>query len=126
MAYQHSKAHRVLAIAAILILLALPFGCMAGGAYTETYPRPFNASAWKAAANLNDESRCGMLADLRARVGVAGKTQAELSKLLGEPQPYAWEPASSYWPLCNSFTDVWILRVQWQSGRAKSVMVHDT
>jgi hypothetical protein len=114
-------------LVAALLVLAVPFGCMAGGPYTETFPRPFDSARWKAAdVSGGSEERCGMLADLRVRIGVSGKTQAELSQLLGEPETVPWEPKSSYWPLCNSFMDVWVLTVKWQEGRATAVTVHDT
>ncbi len=67
-----------------------------------------------------------MLADLHFRIGVSGRTQAELTQLLGEPETVPWEPQSSYWLLCNSYIDVWVLTVKWQEGRATAVTVHDT
>ncbi len=131
MSYQSSSASHLRSCAvmlvAALLVLAVPFGCMAGGPYTETFPRPFDSARWKAAdVSGGSEERCGMLADLRVRIGVSGKTQAELSQLLGEPETVPWEPKSSYWPLCNSFMDVWVLTVKWQEGRATAVTVHDT
>ena len=128
MRYETGKAPRLLAIATICALLVLPpVACVAGGAYVETFPRPFDSARWKAAIpHQGDEARCGMLADLKGRVGVVGRSRAELSQLLGEPEETAWDPQSSYWPLCDSFIDVWILRVEWQNGRAVSAMVHDT
>jgi hypothetical protein len=127
MAYEPSKASRVRSIAAICLLLALPVGCMTGGPYTETYPRLFNSTRWKTAdLNRGDEARCGMLADLKGRIGLVGKSRSELLQLLGQPEDHGREAHSSYWLLCNSFADVWVLRVQWQHDQVKSVVVHDT
>lgn len=131
MAYQSSRASHlrscVLMLVVVLLILAVPFACMSGGAYTETFPRPFDSERWKAAdVSGGSEARCAMLADLRVRIGVLGRTKADLSQLLGEPQDDPWEPQSSYWLLCNSLIDVWVLRVDWQDGRASAVIVHDT
>jgi hypothetical protein len=117
----------LLVFVAALLMFAVPFGCLAGGPYTETFPRLFDPARWKAAdVSGGSEERCGMLADLRGRIGVSGRTRAELSQLLGEPETVPWKPQSSYWPLCNSFIDVWVLTVEWQDDRATAVTVHDT
>jgi hypothetical protein len=128
MPYQEStKPPFLLFLSTALLLLLLPFACMAAGPYTETYPRPFNSEAWKAAYRVHgDESRCGMLLDLRSRIGLVGKTEAELSQLLGKPETYDRERNSSDWHLCDSFLDIRILQVKWKDGRAVSAFVYDS
>ena len=72
------------AIAIVGLLLAY----LAGGAYTETFPRPFKSESWIVASgnSFDDEPRCGMLADLTFRVGFKGKTREEVVALLSEPE----------------------------------------
>jgi hypothetical protein len=110
-------------------ILALPLAWLAGDPYTSTFPRAFDADAWKAAdpsAYPSDDTRCGMIADLRYRVGVEGKSRGELSELLGEPLSLPRDRSASYWLLCPSFLDVWVLKVRWQRGHAIQADVHDT
>lgn len=54
----------------LLLLMALPVAYFAGGAYTETFPRPFHSEIWIAATgnDIDDNRRCAMLTDLRIRV----------------------------------------------------------
>lgn len=112
----------------LLLFIALPFAYIAGGAYTETFPRAFSSESWIAASgnSLDDERRCGMLADLNYRVGIEGKTREEVLALLGEPEDRRREPTVSYWLLCPSFLDIWVLGVRWENGRAVETLVHDT
>ena len=67
-----------------------------------------------------------MLIDLRWRVGVEGKSRAELTKLLGPPDDQRGEPGTSAWLLCPSFLDIWILEVRWQNDRVADAWVRDT
>lgn len=67
-----------------------------------------------------------MLTDLMFRVGVEGKTRDELTGLLGAPQDGFGDSATSYWFLCPSFMDFWVLRVEWKGDRAISAYTHDT
>lgn len=112
----------------LLLLMALPVGYFAGGAYTETFPRPFHSESWIAATgnDIDDDRRCAMLTDLRIRVGIVGKTRDEVINLLGEPEDRRREPGTSYWLLCPSFLDIWVLGVRWKDGRAVDTFVHDT
>lgn len=98
-----------------------------GAPYTTHMPRPFDARAWAAAKTNFDDTRCGMIADLKYRVGIAGKSREDLGRLLGEPEilPHR-DPAASYWLLCPSFLDIWVLRIDWIGDRAISSTVHDT
>ena len=119
----------------LLLVVALPILYFAGGAYTETFPRPFNSQNWIGGRDIKDDRRCGMLADLTIRVGLEGKTRREVVALLGEPQNERYErgPQSesyerniSYWLLCPSFMDVWVLDVLWENGRVVEATVRDT
>lgn len=67
-----------------------------------------------------------MIADLTYRVGVVGKSRAELHQMLGEPQDEGEDPASSHWHLCPSFMDIYILEVRWRDDLAVSAWVRDT
>ncbi len=109
-----------------MLFVVLPVSYVAGGPYTETYPRPFNSASWVAGSDIKDDRRCGMLADLRARVGLKGMTRREVIELLGEPQDSRSEPGISYWLLCPSFMDIWVLEVRWEGSRAAKVVVRDT
>ena len=125
MTYKSGKSGAVAFVAFIGIGLALFYGWLTGGAYTETWPRPFDSSEWKSADTWG-YTRCGMVADLQFREGVVGKTSAELTHLLGEAQTSSYDDDASYWLLCPSFLDFWILEVRWQDGRVISAIVRDT
>jgi hypothetical protein len=110
----------------LLLFVALPISYLAGGAYTEAFPRPFDSESWIAGKDIGDDRRCGMLTDLTFRVGLEGKTRDELIALLGEPEDRRYEPGTSRWLLCPSFMDIWVLAVRWENGRAVEAIVHDT
>ncbi len=100
-----------------------------GRPYTSTVPRSFEPKAWKESNPTgypDDDTRCGMIADLQFRIGIEGKTRKEVVQLLGEPESWRVEPKTEYWPLCPSFLDIWVLTVRWEDGRAVDVSVHDT
>lgn len=104
----------------------MPILYVSGGAYTETYPRPFDSRGWIDGAALADDRRCGMLADLKLRIGLTGKTRARITALLGPPVESREEPGQSHRLLCPSFMDVWVLELRWENGRAVEALVHDT
>lgn len=87
-------------------------------------PLPFDSAAWKA-ADANSETRCRMLADLRHRIGLIGKTEAEVVALLGEAETHDGEPTTHY-HLCPSFMDTYILEIEWRDGRVVSTRARDT
>ena len=129
MAYSTTNKTRVAGCGIMLLLLVgLPFAYIAGGAYTETFPRLFNSEWWMAASgtDIADSRRCGMLADLSFRVGIEGKTREQVIELLGQPEDRRREPRTSYWLLCPSFMDIWVLGITWENGRAVETVVHDT
>lgn len=132
MAYEVRNKTRVAVCGAMLLLpfllVALPVAYVLGGAYTKTFPRAFNSKSWiiSRGSSIDDERRCGMLADLQWRVAIVGRSQAEVIVLLDEPDDRRREPNISYWLLCPSFLDNWILGVRWKDGRAVALIVHDT
>lgn len=87
--------------------------------------QPFDAARWKAARGW-DNTRCSMLADLGSRIGVVGKTRAELDRLLGPPEDEEDDRTSSHWHVCPSLVDIYVLEVRWRSDRAVSARVRDT
>lgn len=110
----------------VMLFIGLPLLYVLSGPYTETLPRPFNSEQWIAGHEIRDDRRCGMLADLKARVGLVGKTRGEVVALLGEPEDFRLELTMSRWLLCPSFMDVWVLGIRWENGRAVEAFVHDT
>ena len=111
------------------LLFALPVGWMMGRPYTSSIPRSFDPQAWQDADPTGwpaDNTRCGMIADLRMRVGIEGKSRNDLLELLGEPEKLPSAPNREYWPLCPSFLDIWVLSVRWRDGQAIDAAVHDT
>ncbi|NML05203.1 hypothetical protein [Sphingomonas sp. G-3-2-10] len=125
MAYRPGKARIALFFAVLAGMIALAFGWALGGAYSETFPRPFNAAQWKAASTY-DKTRCGMIVDLQYRIGLAGKTREEVVQLLGSPEDRYNDPSYSHWHLCPSVMDIWVIEVQWKDGRVVSARVRDT
>lgn len=129
MPYSNKSSRRlgcVLSIALPIGAMALGLAWLAGGPYTSSLPRPFNSESWIAGGELEDDRRCGMLADLKLRFGIEDKTRSEIVALLGEPDDRRYEPDISYWLLCPSFLDIWVLGVRWEDDRAVETIVHDT
>lgn len=132
MPYSDEKSRKlgcVVLIGFAILLILTPVGWLMGRPYTSSLPRPFNSEVWKAAkpeTSLDDDTRCGMMTDLRMRIGIEGKTREELVALLGEPEKWRTSPKDEYWPLCPSFLDLWVLSIRWEDGRAVEAMVHDT
>lgn len=108
---------------ALLALIAV--GWLTGGPYTAALPRAFASDRWKAAGTLSD-TRCAMLVDLRARIGIEGRTRKELLELLGPDENETGGSNQSHWHLCPSFMDIWILEVRWKRGIAEEAWVRDT
>ena len=126
MAYRMSSKTRWAGCGLMLgIFVLLPLLYIGGGAYTETLPRPFNSEKWKSADHWGD-TRCAMLADLRTRVGIEGRTKKELVELLGPDENESAAANLSHWHLCPSFMDVWILEIRWEGDVAQDSWVRDT
>jgi hypothetical protein len=126
MSYQISSKIRVAGCGLLLVIfILLPGFYFGGGAYTETLPRPFDSQIWRSANSWKD-IRCAMLADLRMRIGIEGKTREELIELLGPDENYQTNPDLGLWLLCPSFMDIWVLEVRWKNGVAEEAWVRDT
>ncbi len=95
-------------------------GCIGASDYAKN-PRRFDAQQWLQA---DGDDRCEMVDDLRNRIGLTGMGRAELIALLGEPELEGNSP--DHYHLCPSFTDVWILEIQWENGRVTSTTIRDT
>jgi hypothetical protein len=111
----------VFTLAGIGLLLVLSFP----GPYMTAPPRPFDAAIWKKADSW-DDTRCAMIADLRFRIGLKGKTRAEVAALLGPSDDETASVGASHWHLCPSFMDIWILEVRWQNDRVTEFWLRDT
>lgn len=85
----------------------------------------FDSALWKSADSIGD-AKCSMLADLRFRIGVEGKSRDELTEMLGEPEDKDSDPKTTAWLLCPSFADIWILEVRWKDDRVAEARVRDT
>ena len=96
-----------------------------GGPYTEALPRLFDARGWKQAGGLQT-SRCAMMLDLQAKIGLLGKSRDEIAALLGPADVNLHGDQISQWGLCPSFMDVWILEIHWGNGRVAKAVVRDT
>lgn len=107
-------------------LLAFAFVWVSGMPYTSHLPRIFSAERWNAADPGVDSIRCSMITDLKYRTGIVGKTRSDLEKMLGKSESLARDPTASYWALCPSFIDIWVLRVRWENDRVIEAIVHDT
>jgi hypothetical protein len=112
----------VIGLALLWLLLTL---VVFPGPYTSAFPRPFDSAEWKRPESA-DGARCGMLADLRFRIGLKGKSRAEVAALLGPSQDENDSPGTSHWHLCPSFMDIWILEVRWLNDRVAEDWVRDT
>jgi hypothetical protein len=105
---------------AVIALCAATTGC--GEPNVGKHPRPFQSELWKSAGG--GDVRCDMVADLRERIGLVGKTKAQLIELLGPPSDDG--QGGTHYHLCPSFTDIWILEIRWKDGRVASTTVRDT
>ena len=89
------------------------------------FPRAFDSEIWQ-----DDDrphyARCGMLTDLEYRIGIEGKSRSELVAILGEEDGTDDSRETSYWYLCPSFMDIWILEVRWEDDRVAQAWTRDT
>jgi hypothetical protein len=107
----------------VLLLGAWLFGLGTPSAFN--FPRPFDAQLWKA-AGTSGVARCGMVSDLRYRIGLIGKTRNQVTNLLGPPEDEDKDKRSSHYHLCPSFMDIYILEIEWKNEIVYSVVVRDT
>ena len=112
-------------VLAPLLALGLAWCVGVGTPGTMNLPRPFNSAKWKAADVPDSYVRCSMVADLRHRVGLVGRTEAEIIELLGPPDAVS-NGLPLYYGLCPSYMDVYVLEIEWENGRVASTFVRDT
>jgi hypothetical protein len=109
----------------LALVVLLPMAYVVGRPYTTTLPRPFDSGGWKS-DDVWGYARCAMIADLRLRVGIEGKTRGELIYLLGPDENEVNDASLSHWHLCPSFMDIWILEVRWKDGIAEDSWVRES
>lgn len=115
----------------ILLMTGIPLLMAVGAPETTHFPRPFNSVDWKSEAwvpgkDVADESkRCRMILDLTWRVGVVGKTEAEILSLLGKAD-YEVGGMPFRYLLCPSWLDIYVLELEWRDGKVSSARVRDT
>ena len=129
MAYSDARTRKLGCGCTALALVLAPFALTSiafPGPYTSTFPRPFDSERWKGVDGWDDEARCGMIADLEYRVGLEGRTRAEVESMLGPPENENPDQEPSHWHLCPSFIDIFILEVRYRGGRVSDVRVRDT
>ena len=84
-------------------------------------PRAFDTKAWQADRG-ND--RCDMAEDLMERVGLHGRTHAELVDLIGEADKR--DGRSDFYYLCPSYMDIYVLQIRWRNERVAEAVIRDT
>ncbi len=94
-----------------------------------SFPRPFSSELWKdakaGAVDGTNDIRCRMILDLRVRVGLVGRSQVEVLRLLGDERENRPGPPSSY-ILCPSLADYYVLELAWIDGKVSSTRVHQS
>jgi hypothetical protein len=63
-----------------------------------------------------------MMADLRFRVGLVGRSEAEVVELLGNDDDEATGPPTFY-VLCPDLIDFYYLEIEWKDGRVASTRI---
>jgi hypothetical protein len=107
----------MLALVALSILLLIEV--TTPGAFN--LPMRFSSPHWKASSGWQ-QTRCRMIADLKHRVGLTGRSQREVIELLGVPD-IAVDASTSAYLLCPTLDDVYILELLWQHERVASTRV---
>lgn len=129
MPYSDKSSRRfgcLVSLALPIAFLALAFGWFAGMPYTSNFPKSFDIERWSAADPRIDSIRYSMITDLKYRIEIVGRSREDLSKMLGTSQSLTRDPNVTYWLLCPSFLDNWVLRVRWENDRAIEAVVHQT
>jgi hypothetical protein len=75
--------------------------------------------------SLGDE-RCQMVYDLRYRIGLKGRTRAEILRLLGPSDDSGMRDAVSTYALCLPMMDYEVLELFWRDGRVVSSKVRSS
>jgi hypothetical protein len=102
-------------------MLAALAACSDESADITSNPRAFDTKAWQADRGID---RCDMAEDLIERVGLRGRTHAELVDLIGEA--YKRDGRSDFYYLCPSFMDIYVLEIRWRNERVAEAVIRDT
>lgn len=125
-----SSARWLAALGIILALLISGSWLLGVGTYRMmSLPRLFSSQLWKGAKNGavdgSNDVRCRMVLDLRTRVGLAGRSQAEVLQLLGDERENPTKPPETY-ILCPSLADYYVLKLTWANGKVISTRVYQS
>lgn len=94
-----------------------------------SFPRPFSSELWKeakeGAVDGSDDVRCRMVLDLRVRVGLVGRSQADVIGMLGDEREDQRQRPDHY-ILCPSFGDYYVLELRWANGRVTGSRVYQS
>lgn len=90
-----------------------------------TFPRPFSAVVWKQADVHFSYERCRMTLDLRYRIGLEGRTPAEIIALLGDEREGRPGPPTAY-ILCPTLADYRVLELHWRDDRVVSSRIYQS
>lgn len=114
----------IIAASMALVALFLVWSCGLATPDAFNLPAPFSSARWKTSTDKR-EARCSMVADLTHRVGLVGRTEGEVTDMLGKPDEREDASTTAYL-LCPSMADIYILELTWKQGRVTSARVRDT
>jgi hypothetical protein len=96
-------------------------------------PRPFQSALWKSSDGYTTKIRCAMVADLRNRLGLVGKSATEIVALLGPdetnkiyPHEQALISKPTYYVLCEDFPDYIVMELKWRGDHVLKTSVYQT
>lgn len=96
-------------------------GCGDKGMELTSSPRTFDTQSWLADQGTD---RCDMAQDLTVRIGLKGRTRAELGELIGAPGKR--DGQSDFYYLCPSAMDIYVLEIRWRDDRVADAVIRDT
>jgi len=114
----------IIAASVALLTLGVVWSCGLATPDAFNLPWPFSSARWKASTD-GREIRCSMVADLTHRIGLVGRTESDVTNMLGKPDVREDASTTAYL-LCPSFGDIYILELTWKQGRVSSARVRDT
>jgi hypothetical protein len=118
------RAKLIIAAGVALLALFVVWSCGLATPDAFNLPTPFSSARWRASTDRR-EARCSMVADLTHRVGLVGRTESEITNMLGKPDEREDASTTAYL-LCPSMADIYILELTWGQGRVISARVRDT
>jgi hypothetical protein len=118
------RGELIIAASGALVILFVVWSCGLATPDAFNLPTPFSSTRWKASTDWR-EARCSMVADLTHRVGLVGRTESQITNMLGKPDEREDSSTTAYL-LCPSMADIYILELTWTQGRVASARVRDT